>query len=127
MPSLGGIIIFFTFVILLYIVIVSFSLLVSPLYVRFRDLGMIWEVLLSVLMYASPIVYPLTFLPEKFQRVLLVSPIAFIVHFSKEGLIMNHFPTGWQMILFIVSVVVLAGCAGFHFIRQKKPLQNLYE
>ena len=121
-PSIEGVLIFFLFIVLLYIVIVSFSFLAAPLYVRFRDLSMIWEVLLSVLMYASPIIYPLTFLPVKFQRALLVSPIAFIVHFSKEGLIMNHFPTFGQMVLFTFAVLGLAGICWFVFSKTEKTV-----
>jgi len=104
-PSIPAIIMFFFFSFLLYAVIVAFSLLTAPLLVRFRDLSMIWEVLLQVLMYASPIIYPLTMMPEYIQKVMLLNPLAFIIHFSKRGLIENYF-TNFHNILYLILGVV---------------------
>lgn len=104
-PSIPAILMFFFFSFLLYVVIVAFSLLTAPLLVRFRDLSMIWEVLLQVLMYASPIIYPLTMMPEYIQKVMLFNPLAFIIHFSKRGLIENYF-TNFHNILYLILGVV---------------------
>jgi ABC-2 type transport system permease protein len=105
MPSLGGILMFLLFSVFLYIIILSFSLITAPLYVKFRDLSMIWEVLLMVIMYASPIIYPLAALPAKYHPFILLNPLAFIVHFNKEALINNHFATFEQYAIFICVVV----------------------
>ena len=83
-PSIESLFVFVGYVALLYILIVSFSFITAPLFVRFRDLSMIWEVLLSVLMYAAPIVYPLTMMPEHIQKILvyteyLSAPLAYTV------------------------------------------------
>lgn len=106
LPSLPAVLMYFFFSFLLYILIVSFSLLTSPLFVRFRDLSMIWEVLLQVLMYASPIVYPLAMMPENIQKIMLFNPLAFIIHFSKRALIENYF-TDISNILYLVIGVLL--------------------
>lgn len=105
MPSIEAISLFFIFSLLIYILIVAFSFFTAPLYVRFRDLLMIWEVLLMIMLYASPIIYPLTLLPMEVQQIILVNPMAFIIHFTKESLISNHFPDAWQLIGFIVIVI----------------------
>lgn len=104
-PSIPAILMFFFFSLLLYVVIVAFSLLTAPLLVRFRDLSMIWEVLLQVLMYASPIIYPLTMMPEKIQKIMLFNPLAFVIHFSKRGLIENYF-TNFHNVLYLILGVV---------------------
>ncbi len=46
----------------------------SALYVRFRDVEPIWEVLLQVLFYASPIIYPIQFLPPWSVRIAFLNP-----------------------------------------------------
>jgi ABC-type polysaccharide/polyol phosphate export permease len=71
--------------------VVMFSFVTAPLYARFRDMSMIWEVFLSVIMYASPIIYPLTLMSQKIQKILLLNPVAFIIYFGKQGLIYDHF------------------------------------
>ena len=109
MPSLGAIIMFMLFSILTYILILSFSLFTAPLYVKFCDLSLIWEVAIAALFYATPIIYPLQMLPLYIQRVLLLNPMAFIIHFTKESLITNHFADFWQNIIFIAIILIAFG------------------
>jgi len=105
LPSFGAILMFVFFSVLLYALIVAFSFLTSPLFIRFRDLSMIWEVLLSVLLYASPIIYPLAMMPENIQRIMLWNPLAFIIHFTKRALIEGYFTNFWNILYLVVGVV----------------------
>ena len=104
MPSIASILLFLLFSVFIYIIVLSFSLIAAPLYVRFRDLAMIWEVLLMILLYASPIIYPLVTLPAQYHKFILLNPIAFIVHFTKESMINNHFADWHQYSIFIAIV-----------------------
>jgi ABC-2 type transport system permease protein len=109
LPSAEAILTFFLFSIATYVVILSFSFLTAPLYVKFRDLSMIWEVLLTVLFYATPVFYSLEMLPPNVQKLLLLNPIAFIINFNKKSLISNQFALPWQYATF--SVIVIIGFA----------------
>lgn len=60
----------------LYVFTLGVSLILATLYVRFRDIAQIWELVARVLFYATPIIYPLQLLPEWFQRISLVNPVA---------------------------------------------------
>jgi ABC-type polysaccharide/polyol phosphate export permease len=103
LPSLTSIFLFILFSLLMYLFILSLSLITAPLFIKFRDMGMIWEVLLSVLFYASPVFYPLQILPEWIQQILLINPVAFIVHFTKQAMFNNHYAEFWQLVIFFVS------------------------
>ncbi len=124
LPSLGAVVLFLFFSILTYVIILSFSLITAPLYVKFRDLSMIWEVLITILFYASPIIYPLSILPAYIQQVILINPMAFIIHFTKEALTNNHFPDLWQIIVF---VLLLAMVFLFSIFAYKKLISNVAE
>ncbi len=104
-PSFTSIIMFFIYSIFTYILILSFSLITAPLYVKFRDLSMIWEVLLLIIMYASPIIYPLSMIPAKYHSIILLNPLAFIVNFANEALINNEFALPWQYGTFFLIVM----------------------
>jgi len=104
MPSLAAIGMFLLFSIFIYVIVLSFSLITAPLYVKFRDLSMIWEVLLMIILYASPIIYPLATLPAQYHQFILLNPLAFIIHFTKESLVNNHFATPLQYAIFICIV-----------------------
>jgi ABC-type polysaccharide/polyol phosphate export permease len=73
LPSFESIALFLLFSVATYVIILSFSLITAPLFVKFRDLILIWEVILSALFYATPIFYPLQMLPTNIQKVLLGS------------------------------------------------------
>jgi ABC-2 type transport system permease protein len=52
------------------------GMLLSSLYVRYRDVQPIWEVIAQMLFYATPVLYVATAIPEAYQRVLLCNPLA---------------------------------------------------
>ena len=57
------------------------GMLLSVLYVRFRDVRPIWDVALQVLFYASPIFYPITAVSKHYQTVahlMMLNPFAAI-------------------------------------------------
>lgn len=106
MPSMMAIAMFFVSSIAIYVLVVSFSFFTAPLLVRFRDLALIWEVLVSLLFYATPVFYPLQMLPTDVQQILLLNPMAFIIHFTKESLAYNHFAEPWQYAMFFVLLAI---------------------
>jgi ABC-2 type transport system permease protein len=120
MPSLVGIFMFILYSALLYILILAFSFFTAPFFVRFRDLGNIWEVLLSILMYASPIIYPITMMPENIRQIMLLNPFAFIVHFAKQGLISNTFTSFGHFILLFSGVTIAVVLAFLSFRKYEK-------
>ena len=125
MPTFLGLLVFFVYAFLLYVLAVAFSFLTAPLYVRFRDLSTIWEVLLSVLMYAAPIIYPLTFMSAKVQKIILLNPFAFIVNFAKQGLINGAYTTVWHFIMLLLGMIVAVILSYLVFRKYEKTVAEL--
>jgi ABC-2 type transport system permease protein len=63
----------------LYAFAVGLGLIVATLYVRFRDVGPLWELSAQLLLFASPIMYPITILPAWAQRVEMVNPFVQVI------------------------------------------------
>jgi ABC-type polysaccharide/polyol phosphate export permease len=124
MPSIPAILMFLVFSVCIYIIILSFALITAPLYVKFRDLSMIWEVLLMIIMYASPIIYPLATIPAKYHQIVLLNPLAFIIHFTKESLINNHFASPAQ---YAVFMAIVFGAFGFSIWSYRKLAPRIAE
>ncbi|HEX5761505.1 MAG TPA: ABC transporter permease [Solirubrobacterales bacterium] len=62
---------------LLFVLTAATSMALSVLYVRFRDVAIIWSVVAQVLFYASPILYPIEALHnDTMERALMVNPLA---------------------------------------------------
>ena len=58
----------------LYLFILALGLLLSALYVRFRDIGQVWELAAQLLFFASAIFYPVGILPDWAQKVAFLNP-----------------------------------------------------
>ena len=65
-------------VLYLSVLAIGLAMLLSVLYVRFRDVGPIWDVVLQMLFYGSPIFYVAATLPENIQREAMVNPLAVV-------------------------------------------------
>jgi ABC-2 type transport system permease protein len=63
---------------LLTILSLGVGMLLSVLFIRYRDVQPVWEVVTQMLFYASPVLYVATIVPEEFQRPYLANPLASI-------------------------------------------------
>jgi ABC-2 type transport system permease protein len=62
---------------LLFVFTTAVSMALSVLYVRFRDVAIIWTVVTQVLFYASPILYPIEALhDDTLEQAMMVNPLA---------------------------------------------------
>lgn len=69
---------------------VAMAFTLSALFVRLRDINYIWEVVLQAGFYATPIIYPLQLISERWDwvaQVLLLSPIAHGIQGIRKTLI----------------------------------------
>lgn len=63
----------------LYVFLLGLGLLFGALYVRFRDVGQIWELSVQILFFASAIFYPIGILPAWAQKVSFLNPFVQIM------------------------------------------------
>lgn len=61
----------------------SFGIIISSLTTRYRDLKFLVVFGVQLLMYASPIVYPLSIVPQKYKIVFLANPVTSIIETFK--------------------------------------------
>jgi ABC-2 type transport system permease protein len=78
---------FIVLVIELYVLALGCSFLLSAVYVQLRDSKQVYDIALQLLFYASPIIYPLSLIPARWQQLLSINPIAQIIQDSRKVLI----------------------------------------
>lgn len=81
------------------------SLFLASLFVRFKDILHTWEVGTQVLFYATPILYPLSMVPEKIGFLLMLSPLAQIIQDSRHFMITEESPTAYQVLPFPYALI----------------------
>ena len=88
--------------------ILAVSLVLAAIQVRFRDVGVALPVLVQVLMFASPIIYPLSVVPAAWQSWYLLNPMAGIVSSFRDILLrqMAPAPEPLRMALIVTAIVL---------------------
>jgi len=71
----------------LYLFTVALGLLLSALYVRFRDVGQVWELAAQLLFFACAIFYPIGILPHWAQKVAFLNPFVQIMQDTRHALL----------------------------------------
>jgi len=83
----------------LFVLTTAVSMLLSVLYVRFRDVAIIWTVLAQVLFYATPVLYPIEiFENHTYERLLFINPLAPIFEQVRVWVIEPNAPTATEVV-----------------------------
>lgn len=93
----------------LFILCIGISLILSSLFVKFRDIFHIWEVMLQAMFYATPILYPLSLVPDPVNKVIMLNPVAQIIQDLRYLLVTTQTETAVQVLglkLFIIPYIL---------------------
>jgi len=82
------------------------ALWLSALNARYRDIGQLIPFLIQVWMYASPIAYPVSQVPEKYRLIYSLNPMVGVIEGFRWGLLGKQ--TDSLSVIAVSSVVVLA-------------------
>lgn len=123
-PGILHILMFVVYIFLIYGISLTFAFITAPIFIRIRDLNQIWEVLLQVLFYASPIIYPITAVPARIQSVLYLNPMTLLIEHSKIALVDNGFARIDHLIIFTGIFLV---CFFASLLMLRKTSKNLIE
>jgi ABC-type polysaccharide/polyol phosphate export permease len=100
---------FLLYLLHLVVVVVGLSLGSSVLFLRYRDLNQVWEVMVAAGFFVAPVIYPLGVLPERVHAYLYVWPPTPVIEFSRAVLVEGRIPSGRaHAMLTAMTLAVLA-------------------
>ena len=89
----------------LYVFALAVAFLLSTLYVKFRDIGHIWDVVMQIWFYVTPIIYPLSQIISMSgfglvvaKLMLIVNPMAQIIQDARYVLVTTQTETIWNTV-----------------------------
>jgi lipopolysaccharide transport system permease protein len=91
-------------ILLAFVYALGAGLWIAALNVQYRDIRVVVPFVLQIAMYATPVVYPLERLPEKYRAIAMLNPLTGMVQAFRSAL----FGTGIDSALLATSVVVAA-------------------
>lgn len=76
----------------LFFISLGAGLFLAALNVKFRDLTHIWDILLQMGFWATPIIYSINMVPQKYHFALYLNPMTRIIQYSRNVVIEGKFP-----------------------------------
>ena len=110
-PSLADVGLVVLYEVCLFLITIGFSLAASVLFLKYRDLNQVWEVVTQAGFFVAPIVYPLGILPERVHFYIYMWPPTPIMQFARAVLVDRQVPTPLAHIYLLTetAVVLLVG------------------
>ena len=109
----------------LLLLIMGVSWLLASIGVFIRDVGQFVGMLLTVLMFMSPIFYPVSALPESVRGWLFLNPLTFIIEQARDVAIWGKLPD-WGGLALYTLVAMMAAWAGlFWFQKTRKGFADV--
>jgi ABC-2 type transport system permease protein len=103
------------------------AVLLSVLYVQFRDAQPVWEVALQLLFWGTPIIYTIEAVPENFQELLMFNPLAAVLQQGRHWLSGSSTMSAGEaigdtaLLLVPLAISVLVVAASVLLFRKKAP------
>ncbi|MBI3480636.1 MAG: ABC transporter permease [Nitrosomonadales bacterium] len=124
--SLAWTAVFFPLVILpLLIATLGVAWFLVSLGVFVRDIGQITSMITTVLMFVSPVFYPVSALPEKFQVWLMLNPLTFMIEQSRAVMVFGKAPDWAGLTLYTLASLVIAWAGYWWFQKTRKGFADV--
>ncbi|HAV10017.1 MAG TPA: ABC transporter permease [Dehalococcoidia bacterium] len=96
---------------LYFLIVYGAGLFLSALFVYFRDLNQIWEVLINILFFCAPIIYPISIVPAYLMPYYVLNPITQILAMYRSVMIAGALPslTGILYLIVCGAAAVIIG------------------
>ncbi len=119
-------VIFIPLVLLPFIILtLGIAWMLASLGVFVRDIGQTIGIVVTVMMFLSPIFYPVTALPEEFRPLLMANPLTFIIEQSREVMIWGHLPDFAGVALYTIESSVFAWLGFAWFQKTRKGFADV--
>lgn len=103
----------------------GFSWFLAATGVYVRDVGQITTVFTTALLFLSGVFYPITSLPEQYQRWVRLNPLAYLIEESRNVLILGRMPNFLELLLYMLVSLVVAWLGFAWFQRTRKGFSDV--
>jgi lipopolysaccharide transport system permease protein len=109
----------------LLVITLGLAWILASLGVFLRDVGQTITIITTVLMFLSPVFYPVTALPEKFRPFMMANPLTFIIEQAREVLIWGHLPNLIGLGIYTLAAIVIAWAGYAWFQKTRKGFADV--
>jgi lipopolysaccharide transport system permease protein len=113
------------FVLMTIFTALSISLWLSAINVRYRDVGQAIPFLIQIWMFASPIAYPVSVVPENWRLLYNLNPMAGVIEGFRWALLGKQTPDIVPIVISVAVVLALLFSGMFFFKRMEETFEDV--
>lgn len=95
------------------------GLILSAITVKFRDVMHLYSVFVTALMYLTPVIYPMSILPEWLEPIVRLNPITNILQMFRNVMLYNTLPDLMSIAMAIVECAVMLSLGLYVFYKNQ--------
>jgi len=112
------------FIAMLLCTSLGIGMVLSAMSVQYRDVKHALTFVVQLLMYAAPVVYPVSIIPEQFRLIYCLNPMVGVIEGFRASVFGNPFP--WTYIgMGVPAAIILFIFGAFYFRRMEKNFADL--
>ncbi len=119
LPGIEGFLLFLPMLLLAFVTASGLGLLFAALNVQYRDVGLVVPFLINILLFLTPVIYPVSLVPERLQWLLYLNPMTGVVQTMRAGTL-GEGVVEWGLLGLSTLVALLFFVVGFFFFKQKE-------
>lgn len=116
-PNLWGIVLIPILIFITFMAASGLGLFLASLNVKYRDARYILGFFIQTLFYITPVIYPASIIPEKFQWFFNLNPMSGVITVARDTLL-HHRAPDWPLILISFGVSLLFLIGGVAYFRK---------
>jgi lipopolysaccharide transport system permease protein len=109
----------------LIVTALGFSWMFASLGVFIRDVGQTIGIIMTVIMFLSPVFYPITAVPEKYRPWIMANPLTFIIEQARGVIIWGHLPNWGGLGLYLLAALGVAWIGFAWFQKTRKGFADV--
>ena len=106
LPSLISLFIIFP-VMALFLLSLGASFALATFFIKYRDIGYLWDIILQIGFWISPIAYPIEIIPAKYLNIYMLNPLANLITISRGIVLDNKFPNPKMMLTSFITLLII--------------------
>jgi lipopolysaccharide transport system permease protein len=121
----GNVLFFPLFILLALVTSLGSGLWLSALNVQYRDVRYVVPFMIQLWLFATPIVYPSTMLPEPWRTMYGINPMAGVIEGSRWALLGTDTAPGPIIVVSVLAALALLVSGAFYFRKMEKTFADI--
>lgn len=124
-PSLTGVILFLPLLFLTSVASLGIGMIGAAINVKYRDVAQVLPFLIQAMLFLTPVIYPVTRVPENLQWIVFLNPIAGVVD-TVQAAFLGTKPIQWGFLLISsVSTLIIMLFAAIYFRKKEREFADV--